>query len=168
MFCKYCGEFIDADSIICKKCGKQIKNDIKKNIAKEIIVNTKLLGLAILLTIIFCICFYIKEKPYYGHLDSLQYSPVSDTTSSRIMAEKEAIVWNDLGDSKYDGSFTRNTYEYSSYRYSDIKEVINRRKENFLNDLKNKTFLISIIIISTLIIGRYFIKFRLWLIKNSK
>lgn len=25
-YCKYCGEIIDSDSIICSKCGKQVEN----------------------------------------------------------------------------------------------------------------------------------------------
>lgn len=37
-YCKFCGELIDVDCIICPKCGKQIEN-LKSNDSKIIIPN---------------------------------------------------------------------------------------------------------------------------------
>ena len=39
MYCKHCGEIIDADSIICPKCGKQV-GEIKKAKPKVITNNS--------------------------------------------------------------------------------------------------------------------------------
>lgn len=39
-YCKYCGELIDLDCIICPKCGKQVE-EIKVN-SEKIIVNNNL------------------------------------------------------------------------------------------------------------------------------
>lgn len=37
-FCKYCGEKIPVDAVICTKCGRQVE-DIKKAGSEQIIIN---------------------------------------------------------------------------------------------------------------------------------
>ena len=37
-FCKYCGEKIEEDAILCTKCGRQVE-DINKNNNQNIIIN---------------------------------------------------------------------------------------------------------------------------------
>lgn len=37
-FCKYCGEKIPMDAVICAKCGRQVE-DIKKTGSEQIIIN---------------------------------------------------------------------------------------------------------------------------------
>ena len=37
-FCKYCGEKIPKDAVICTKCGRQVE-DIKKDSTEQIVIN---------------------------------------------------------------------------------------------------------------------------------
>lgn len=38
-FCKYCGEKIPADAIICTKCGRQVEELGKRNADQSIVIN---------------------------------------------------------------------------------------------------------------------------------
>ncbi|MEG0712816.1 MAG: zinc-ribbon domain-containing protein [Niameybacter sp.] len=42
MFCKYCGNEIDEDVVVCTKCGKQVKESKYENSPNSINIDTYL------------------------------------------------------------------------------------------------------------------------------
>lgn len=78
-FCKFCGEKIDKDCVICPKCGKQVKELVDNN--RNIIINSSAsatatggaqVGRAVNKWVAFCLCLFLgvlgAHKFYEGKI----------------------------------------------------------------------------------------------------
>lgn len=130
--------------------------------AKEIITTFKIIGITLIATFLFYLAFYLLEKP----------AMISEE-NQRIFNEKFSERERESG--TFYMAFGDLYSEYLGYcDYDDgipesgLKDINNYRLGEFENDIQEKAIYFFLILIGSLIIGRYLIMFIKWLIANGR
>lgn len=177
MYCKFCGYKIDEISAFCSNCGNKLSSDesskkltnesllitkeqpisntkgitprskAKVAIATEIMENLMLGLMALIIACFSYIILFAVKQPKYIPQEEIDKNLKLMEESTEFYV---SMGW--LGYCEYDVGITKSELPY-------INDI---RKNRFSRDIQNKTILIFIISLVTLIVGRYIRKGFIW------